>query len=580
MPATAWADIHVQIAGSQNNLWMVAWNDQSQAVQVAVKSRDKWTQKAGTWTQVADIAAQDQRLHAFFTRGGYQWYDTLLLGGQPGDWPLQWVGRPIYASCAGQAPTPATMPAVAPGPRGTVVYLMLEVEEESAPPATQPASVPAAQPLPSDPAPAAETETTAPTTGPASARMPALVAATTPAGRVASSAGLVRRPVIFYHDGQNWRRLTEYAAGVSRGLRSYLMAVMPDGLYVVECDGGKPVRIARFDQGAWTDFPLPAWDASQGNARWLIANQQILLLAGTIEAKNQQSVFLRRFDGRGLAQPVVIQKDGNPLLLQARGPVDLTRYGSDLAMVWRDNGNWRIASVTVDGRVTEVKPLDILVIPSSPSMLVTLFQWVPITLAVVMLLVLFLRQRENVTRPFTLPPQLVPSQWVKRIAAFILDSMPFAMTATMIVFPSSKSTDEILAMLEQARQGADVKELIIATSLWMGMYVIYAIIMEHFFAATVGKMLFQMRVVGEGGQRAKLGAIVIRNVTKIIELFAKFFTILFLLWPLFSRYRQRMGDIIARTAVVDRRPQTESLIPGPPPERPADPPAPPRDADK
>ena len=67
--------------------------------------------------------------------------------------------------------------------------------------------------------------------------------------------------------------------------------------------------------------------------------------------------------------------------------------------------------------------------------------------------------------------------------------------------------------------------------------------------ATIAKKILRMRVVGPEAKRPSLGAIVVRNICKPVEMMWPLLPI-FMLWPLFARYRRRAGDMLAGTAVV------------------------------
>ena len=92
----------------------------------------------------------------------------------------------------------------------------------------------------------------------------------------------------------------------------------------------------------------------------------------------------------------------------------------------------------------------------------------------------------------------------------------------------------------------------------LAIFVVYGFVMELRYGATLGKLLLKMRVVGEGGQKADLREVSLRNLWKIIEMFLPPRLPLLPLVILFNRNRQRVGDWLARTAVVDAR-----LIPSP-----------------
>ena len=87
----------------------------------------------------------------------------------------------------------------------------------------------------------------------------------------------------------------------------------------------------------------------------------------------------------------------------------------------------------------------------------------------------------------------------------------------------------------------------------LAIFVVYGFVMELRCGATLGKLLLKMRVVGEGGKKADLREVSLRNLWKIIEIFLPPRLPLLPLVILFNRNRQRVGDWLARTAVVDAR---------------------------
>ena len=87
--------------------------------------------------------------------------------------------------------------------------------------------------------------------------------------------------------------------------------------------------------------------------------------------------------------------------------------------------------------------------------------------------------------------------------------------------------------------------------LWiLGGYVGLALVSELATGRTLGKALLGLRVVGLDGQRATPGSILMRNVVRIPELLLP----LLLLFILLSTLRQRIGDVLARTLVVEKSP--------------------------
>jgi uncharacterized RDD family membrane protein YckC len=93
---------------------------------------------------------------------------------------------------------------------------------------------------------------------------------------------------------------------------------------------------------------------------------------------------------------------------------------------------------------------------------------------------------------------------------------------------------------------------------------VYYAILEAIFSASVGKLVFGMRVVMRDGSRATGLAVVVRNLVRIPE--AMFLYVPAGVSYLASPQRQRLGDHAARTVVIRRRvvPAAFGAPPAPP----------------
>ena len=76
---------------------------------------------------------------------------------------------------------------------------------------------------------------------------------------------------------------------------------------------------------------------------------------------------------------------------------------------------------------------------------------------------------------------------------------------------------------------------------------------ELITARSMGKWLTGLRVCDLGGNRPRAWQLLIRNLLRLFDLVAY----LLLVLPLISPYRQRLGDMVARTVVVMRSPEPE-----------------------
>lgn len=79
----------------------------------------------------------------------------------------------------------------------------------------------------------------------------------------------------------------------------------------------------------------------------------------------------------------------------------------------------------------------------------------------------------------------------------------------------------------------------------------YFIVMEKTSGATIGKKVMHIRVVRQDGQPMDWSAAVIRNLLRIIDGQLIYLVGALVVW--FSRSKQRLGDMAAKTIVVSNR---------------------------
>lgn len=98
-------------------------------------------------------------------------------------------------------------------------------------------------------------------------------------------------------------------------------------------------------------------------------------------------------------------------------------------------------------------------------------------------------------------------------------------------------------------------QMLFAYFLWLGGYAFYATVCEFIWGQTVGKFVFNLKVRCSSGGRPSLFQIILRNVMRFADFFpvsfggTSLFGIVAILSVSFSRKRQRLGDIFARTVV-------------------------------
>ena len=105
----------------------------------------------------------------------------------------------------------------------------------------------------------------------------------------------------------------------------------------------------------------------------------------------------------------------------------------------------------------------------------------------------------------------------------------------------------------------------------IGIFFAYFTLMEGFFGATAGKMIFKVKVLQEDGNPCGVGRAAVRNLLRFIDALPFLYLVGFILITR-SEKKQRLGDRVAKTVVVKPRPISYSYPPPPPPTYPPPPP--------
>jgi uncharacterized RDD family membrane protein YckC len=114
---------------------------------------------------------------------------------------------------------------------------------------------------------------------------------------------------------------------------------------------------------------------------------------------------------------------------------------------------------------------------------------------------------------------------------------------------------DLATLVQVARVSADAMRTI--TLYWAATvlsFVTYAIIFEAWLGATPGKRILRLKVVDERGARCKFWRIVVRNVMRCVEFFPFLDLAPTLVLIVLTRNRQRLGDLIGATLVVEPAP--------------------------
>jgi uncharacterized RDD family membrane protein YckC len=324
---------------------------------------------------------------------------------------------------------------------------------------------------------------------------------------------------------------------------------------------------AWYADGAWSSLGR-VFDTSGYRINSACASEDQIIVVGSIESGATRSIYASVFQGGHWVdqEPFVIDEAGTPLTVTSfastcvEGEIGLAVLGDREGLLY---GRWEIKGGAATEPLREVVGLG----PGrKASMSWQTQSMAAFVLLGVLLLFTFLRRGDSITRDAELPAQYAVAGYWRRLAGFVIDVAPIAIATSRLWMGPF---DEWLAQYHEIQnEGGPVPpfsdELLIAWALCCVAFSAYCTFCEALFARTPGKAAVRCRVVDETGGRCGFSLILIRNLLRLIELFP-----LFQLWPtfilmLFTRNRQRLGDLLARTIVVEHVPLSQAQNQNPP----------------
>lgn len=214
-------------------------------------------------------------------------------------------------------------------------------------------------------------------------------------------------------------------------------------------------------------------------------------------------------------------------------------------------GYWSVADGSM---VAELAPVEAL-ISRPPSWVQVRLPFMAYGLLGILLVSVLWLRRASLVVAAALPPDQGVARHSRRLAAFVLDSAIMLPVWVLVMLPAVPPTLGDLSGPESEaamRQMQSSPEFVVRWLIAVGLFAAYATVFEASMGATPGKRIVQCRVVDERGQRCRLGAVVLRNLIRVIEMFYMFQLMPAIILILLTRNHQRLGDLMAGTVVVER----------------------------
>ncbi len=367
--------------------------------------------------------------------------------------------------------------------------------------------------------------------------------------------------------GGKWRDISPFdQSNISPDAKVLSAAISQDYYLLVWPQENSTGSVYRLSDGKWSQIALtPQLDQADVIAFVALGGQVTALLAG-----RQPTQHIPETAGETIAltmaklavssqkwtyQPIGI--DGETASWLADEPPIAGRLGPErIGLIWRDDkGNLAESSVGLQGQLLPAAEFTLPVTPMGQVesfLVMEYFMWAVLIVSMAAMLLL---RPQGPPQPFTLDESIRIGSLIRRTLAVLIDFTPFLFLCSALFVPA-----ELLDGSKDFKQAADElsrrKEFALAVVTALTLYTAYSFVMELRYAATLGKLIFKLRVVGNNGQPANLRSILLRNLIRLLEinlLMIPFIIPFIILMIILNRYHQRLGDIMARTAVVDAR---------------------------
>ncbi len=368
----------------------------------------------------------------------------------------------------------------------------------------------------------------------------------------------------------DWKEFTTYDNVLLAEESRIMIANVGRSLFLLIVDASAGAnRLAAWRDGKWREAPLQTELASQKIlGLYSVENQLVVILAG----KNDSSQWEIQFAiADETADKFAFQPVTADLTRANWADADLIMTATmpqQIALLWRDGEALKLAAVTLNGKMTPRRDVDIFSRnPGAADALIDMVMW---GLMPAILILVFVLRPKSRTIPFMLPPEIRPGSLFKRVLAGMIDLLPFALITSQVFLheqaaAAAKSGQDIQTTLKTLAEQYPLEVAYAALSC-VGFYTLYSCLMELRFGATLGKMLFKLRVVANGGYKPTARQIILRNAVRAVPLIMQTLLPLLILFPMLNPNRQRLGDMIAHTPVAEAHRGAAGDTPPPPPD--------------
>lgn len=370
---------------------------------------------------------------------------------------------------------------------------------------------------------------------------------------------------VVHYDGGAWRRVADCppgvrSAGVSRK-RPRLLAREHDLILLTALEEqGDQIAQFRYERrsGRWSQLaPL----SIPGVVGFWVApvNRAAALIVALREGEEEERAELYRDLGSADSSAPSWQRAEITLSPLAEGTAvrtyhDAFGFNQMVGLLAEDTRRQIYLQLAgIGGPPTEVSMAvrEVLSRPGLHLRLQGLIQAATLLLLVVMMVIFLVFRRTTAIRPAQLSAQCELAFVSQRAAAALIDLSIFALPVALFLGVNWRDGLWKLGVWGLGGgPGSDLPDtkLLLWWAVTAGGYSLYNFVMELVVQRSVGKMLTGVHLLSDEGTPPATWQILVRNLTRLVELLPQFWILGLLI--MISRNRQRLGDLFARTVAV------------------------------
>ena len=302
------------------------------------------------------------------------------------------------------------------------------------------------------------------------------------------------------------------------------------------------VIVSQQDQGQWASQTVPLEVKSQQQIQWLNLNGH-RVVAVSEQVHSQWLIQLKL-----LIDDQVLELGEFDLPQELMHQWTLLGVGDKVGLMTLSAQNQlTLRTLDLQGKELE-EPIEIKVDDPTDMMNQPGRMLVSVALMAAVFIMFSIWRRDPANAKVTLPKGYRIAPISRRFLALMIDLAPCAILSAWLTGVTLQQ------MIDQWPGVAITWEQLIPGLLTIGLFVIHTTVTEVFTAKTLGKKIMGLCVCTMDGKSPNLWQMILRNLLKILDLIAWYILPVLVI---ISAYRQRLGDVVARTLVVEPEPEDE-----------------------